>query len=272
VYTVRESSDVKNGTQPKLNIIEQRVIKSYEINGKCQECEEYCREKRLPLHGPLSFFNIGKEFEMDRYGIVFVGKTTWYSKSDVEELKFLYSKFRDCRNDCREMFEDCRSRFWGCIRDIAEQLYPEGGNDVNRLLNHIAITNLTKCNTTLNYPDTTPYQLTENCIEIFEQEIKALQPKHIIFFTGTGYDRYISGLKFGHDSYHDMTVPTDKREITDRKEVRNKCVWWWHRKFYENDEMRMHFLRTRHPQGAPREFVDEIVKWVKETVVSSGSI
>ena len=102
--------------------------------------------------------------------------------------------------------------------------------------------------------------MTENCIEIFEEEIKALQPTHIIFFTGRGYDSYINRLNFGYaNSPKDITAQTYKKEIKNKS-----SVWWWHRKFSENGKLSMHFLRTRHPQGAPKELVDEIVKWIKK--------
>jgi len=191
---------------------------------------------------------------------VFVGKSHWYDKTQVEELKFLGStEFRDCRDDGAVMFLTRQSMFWGYIQDIAKQLYPEEGNEA-RLLDHISITNVTKCNTCLDYQDTTPYRLTENCIEIFEEEMKALRPKHIVFFTGRGYDSYIDKLSFGY-----AISPKDITKRTYKKEIKNQYfVWWWHREFYESDKARMHLLRTRHPQGAPKGFIGEIVKWIKK--------
>jgi len=256
---------MKNEIQQKLNTLERRVAESYKTKSNdCKRCEEYCEEKQLPLHGLLSFFHIGEEFENDRYGVVFVGKTHWYNKSQVEELQFLCSRFRDCRDNGTTMLLTRQSRFWGCIQDIAMQLYPEGENDADMILNHISVTNLTKCNTSEKYQDTTPYYLTENCIELFEQEIRSLRPKHIIFFTGRGYDSYIDKLNFGY-SIKDITKRMDKREITNRKEIKNKSVLWWHREFYENSKLSMHFLRTRHPQGAPRELKDGVANWIKNS-------
>lgn len=257
---------MKNEIQTELNAVEKRVVNSYSAKSdKCKGCKDYCSEYRLPLHGPLSFFNIGDEFEKDRYKIVFVGKNTWYDKSNVEGLNFLASsKLRDCRDDGTKMFltrrtlGDKPSRFWGCIQDIAKQLYPE--ENEAQLLDHISITNITKCNTSKDYRDTTPCLVKENCIEIFEEEIKALQPTHIIFFTGKDYDSNIDRLNFGYaNSPKDMTARTDKKLIKN-----GSSVWWWHRKFSENGELSMHFLRTRHPQGAPKELVDEIVKWIEK--------
>jgi len=245
-----------------MNTLEQKVVESYNTKSdNCKWCEEYCEKKGLQLHGPLSFFHIGEKFENDQYKVVFVGKTHWYNKSDVEKLQFLCYKFRDCRDDGARYLLTRYSMFWGCIQDIVMQLYPNEENDADRILSHISVTNLTKCNTSENYQDTTPYYLTDNCIELFEQEIRSLRPKRIIFFTGKGYDSYIDKLNFGY-SIRDVTKRTDKREITNRKGIKNKYVWWWHRELIENNEVKMNYLRTRHPQGAPKEFINEIVKWI----------
>ncbi|MBT0160834.1 hypothetical protein G4O51_12715 [Candidatus Bathyarchaeota archaeon A05DMB-2] len=247
----------------EINSIEQRVAECYKVKGyRCELCKSYCREKGLQLRGPLSFFNIGKDFERDQYKVVFVGKTHWYNKDQVEEIGFLeQSRFRDCRDDGTKMFLTRHSRFWGCIQDITKKLYPEqGSEELPDLLDRIAITNITKCNTSSDYRDTTPYYLTENCLEIFEEEVKALRPKHIIFFTGRDYDLYIDKLTFGYS-----VPPRDITKRTHKKEIKTRCsLWWWHREFCENNKMQMRFLRTRHPQGAPREIVDEIVKWIRK--------
>lgn len=250
----------------ELNLAEQRVAEAYARatkSGKCRNCLEYCDQVGLELHGPLSFFNIGENFDKDKYGIVFVGKNTWYDKCDIEVLQFLASsKFKDCRLDGLDMFSTRPSPFWEFIYDISMQLYLKGNDEESALLdslNNISITNLTKCNTTKDYRDTTPYRLTENCIEIFEEEMKALRPRHIIFFTGKSYDRYIDKLTFGY-----VTPPTDVTDRTYEKEIKNGRALWWHREFYENEEARMHFLRTRHPQGAPQELAREIAEWIRK--------
>jgi hypothetical protein len=257
---------VKEEIQPEVNPTEQRIVESYKAKSdKCNACIEYCEENGLQLHGPLSFFNIGEKFDHDRYRVVFVGKNSWYDKSNVESLPSLAStKLKDCRLDGSEWFTTRLSRYWGCIQDIAKQLYPEKRSDEDMidLLDNISITNLTKCNTSTDYRDTTPFRLTENCIEIFEEEMKALRPRHIVFFTGTGYDSHIGKLNFGY-----VISPKEITNRTYKKEIKNRPVWWWHREFYESDEVWMHFLRTRHPQGAPRELVDEIAKWIRKEKV-----
>jgi len=248
--------------EPRMNALEQKVLETYRSKSyRCTMCQDYCNRKRLELHGPLSYFNIGDEYEDDEYRIAFVGKTTWYDKSDVNELsRYPGSIFRDCRNHCKSMFENHPSKFWVYIRRIAQQLYEEEKDNTNRLLSHIVITNLTKCNTSEGSDDTTPYFLTDKCAEIFEEEIRILQPKHIILLTGRGYDPYTAKLKFGY-----RNPPKNVNGQMGRHKIGNIDACWWEREFSEDSRETMAFLRTRHPVRAPSQFVEEIVKWIKSS-------
>jgi hypothetical protein len=155
------------------------------------------------------------------------------------------------------------SPFLRFIWRIAEQLYPEEEDDLDKLLDHIAITNVLKCNTVgKNYVDTTPFALVDNCIEVLEEEIRALQPKHIVMFTGRAYDEYIGKLTFGFEPVN-ITNQTCTKQITDRVEIKHKSVCWWLRDFSENGHAKLRLLRTRHPQGAPLELVNEVVNSVR---------
>jgi len=257
-----EINAMENEIHVKLSAVEQDIAEAYKTKSdRCNICKAYCKEKGLQMRGPLSFFNVGEKFEHDRYKVVFVGKNHWYDKDAVEKLKFLgFSTFRDCRDDGTTMFLTRQSMFWRYIYNIAKRLYPEEENEAE-ILNRISVTNLTKCNTSTDYRDTTPYELTDSCIEIFEEEIKALHPKHVVLFTGKDYDPYINKLRFGYTVF-----PRDMTKRTYKSEIKNQSyVLWWHRQFCGKGEVRIHLLRTRHPQGAPKELVNEIVKWIKKT-------
>jgi len=253
---------MKNVKKQNSIQLESKVIESFKTIdvSKCKECEEYCRRWNLPLHGPLSFFNIGENFGHDQYGVVFVGKATWYNQNNVNEVSFLTPNIRDCRDGGTKMILERRSSYWKFIKKIAQQLYPE--KNEAELLDYISITNLTKFNTSKSFHDETPLFLTKNCIDnIFEKENTALQPKHMIFLTGTHYDKYINRLKFGYATNKDRSTQTDKKE-----NVKKESVWWWHRESIENGKVKMHFLRTRYPLFVPNEneFAIEIANWIKE--------
>jgi hypothetical protein len=241
-----------------MNSLEKKILKVYrDDQSTCYKCQDYCKKHKLELHGPLSFFNVGNEFEDDTYKVVFVGKTHWYNKEDVDALdNYENLIFRDCRNDGHDMFKNHPSKFWVYIKRIAQQLYPDI-ESMDNLLNCIAITNLTKCNTSQNSRDTTPYTLTDNCVKKFKKEIEVLSPKHLIFFTGGDYDEYLLDMNFGFsNSPKNITSPQDKRRIG------NLNVLWWEREFLDSNR-KMRVLRTRHPVRAPKEFPDKIFAWIK---------
>jgi len=40
-----------------MNGLEHKILRTYnEMDGKCEECNIYCKDNQLELHGPLSFF------------------------------------------------------------------------------------------------------------------------------------------------------------------------------------------------------------------------
>jgi hypothetical protein len=268
-----------------MNSLENKVLGVFEKNADiCVKCGAECPERYKslkPPHGPLSFFNIGDGFAEDKYKILFVGKNTWYNKDDVEKLEgfpeYPKSAFRDCRDDGRDMFEHNCSMFWRCIREITQELYGDpdlypqcknssGRWDFDKLWEHIAVTNLTKCNTSTETDsgDSTPYYFTEHCKGFFEKEVENLKPTHLILFLGRGYDQCIKELTFvkNNSKVNDEGYTDDKKWIPIGE--RKRKVWWWQEKFFESGK-NLFFLRTRHPQGAPAEFAKEIATWIQKS-------
>jgi hypothetical protein len=224
-------------------------------------CKEFCRSQKLPQHGPLSFFNIGDNYENDNYKVVFIGKTHWYNKKDVKKCKpFSNSIFRDCRQDGAGMFKERQRGYWYGLRKITDELYPEIKDKAEEILSRIAITNLTKCNTSLNSTDTTPYELTDNCVEISKEEIRILNPQHLVIFTSGDYDQYLTNKFFDY-----LPKPTEITTDKYRNEKIGKLgALWWHREFSQGNS-KMFVLRTRHPERAPSQFAQEVSDWIKTT-------
>jgi hypothetical protein len=255
-----------------MNDLEQEILGSFRKKSEnCKFCKKYCSERKLEKKGPLSFFNIGGNFGKDKYSIVFVGKNHWYQRKDIEELKRKNSifpgpgtTFYDCRKDGKEMFKSGQSAYWRYTLQIAEQIYPDLKDDPPKLLENIAITNLTKCNTSQDSNDTTPYDLTEKCRELLNEEIKILNPKHLVFFTGKGYDEYIDDLDFG---YLGSAIDVNGTDRFSKRKVGNLEVYWWERRFSDgNCGRNLFMLRTRHPQRAPAQLANEIVHWIRNTL------
>lgn len=219
--------------------------------------------KRCP---PQSFWNIGSNLvNKTKPRLTFVGKTSWNTPEDLENDEKDPFPISYCGYVARDFFNELgRFRYWHDIRYITHEL--------NLELEDIAITNLVKCNI---YDENdkndsfnkTPPAYFEQCVDIFEEEMKIIRPTHIVFFTGDNYDYLIDGLRFWFKgpncTYHDH--PKEEKEY--KRKIKGKAVCWWHRTFYKDNKPKMHFLRTRHPQGAKLEVREEIIKWVKSTDV-----
>ena len=154
---------------------------------------------------------------------------------------------------------------------ISLAIYPSINENLD-FLDNIFITNLVKCNVFEKGVDSeniTRYDFFSNCIDIFEKEIEIVKPSHIIFFTNDRYDKLIDNLCFGYgeNNFQDISDWNNRKIIT-KRDLKIKDVYWWHRKFPKSGMQKMHFLRTRHPQGAPekeKEFTTEIINWIQKT-------
>lgn len=243
-----------------MNSIEKEIFEMY-INEKIGKMEnEYCEycKKNSQLAGPVSFFHVGSNFENDQHKIVFVGKNSWYDKDGFQEDRYSKGCFADTRKVGRDSINGygeykINSHYWGYIRHITEKLYMKDG------VEHIAITNIVKCNTTGekgDYSDKTPKNIIKKCIDsrIFEKEIEIMKPKHIIFLTGPSYDDEIKNINFSCS----QVIDEENRRIDDGKIV------WWTRKLCDEDNLKYSILRTSHPQGKHKDiFIKSIIDWVK---------
>lgn len=248
-----------------MNSTEKEIFDMY-IKEKvgCDKGNEYCKhcQHNKKLAGPVSFFHIGSLFKKDKYKIVFVGKNSWYDKDGYQEERYAKGCFADARETGRDSINGfgkykINSPYWGYIRHITEKLY---GN-IRDGVEHIAVTNIVKCNTTGekdDYADDTPNDIINNCINfgIFEKEIQIMKPKHIIFLTGIDYDEAIENFNFGCSKI----IEGRKTRLDNGKIVR------WTRKLYHNGKLKYSVLRTSHPQYKNKKiFTRNIIDWIKAT-------
>lgn len=247
-----------------MNQLETKIFDEYKqwINsGNCENCKNY--DNNLSANhervGPVSFFHVGKNMANHNNSprIVFVGKVSWNSKEDVKEDTQI-NGFLDLSNVGEGYYNDESSTppYWNFIRKITKEL--------KLSLDDIAITNLVKCNISDNEEETsvdvTHDFYYKQCVPLFEKEIIALKPTHLILFTNTDYDHLLRDLTFGHSNFTDTHDEDYKKSID--KEEGSFQTWWWHRSFSNG---KMHMLRTRHPQFAPIELKDAIINWIKNT-------
>ena len=245
-----------------MNQLETKIFDEYKqwINsGNCQNCKNH--DKELPSNreriGPLSFFHIGNNFseKTNPIRLCFVGKASWYTKKALKKEPFTHG-VHDVSTFGEYAYENNTKAYWNFIRRITK--------DLNLSLDDIAITNLVKChiydNKTNTKKNITPTFYYEQCIKLFEKEIIAIQPTHMVLFTKWGYDYLLRDLTFEHSNFTDITDEDYKKSID--KEDGSFQTWWWYRNFSEG---KMHMLRVQHPQGANIELKDAIVEWIKST-------
>jgi len=229
----------------------------------CLRCYELDRtigenRKRCP---PQSFWHAGKNLveDNDSLRLAFVGKTSWNTPEDLAHNPKV-GPVHDSRDVILDFYFDNPSAYWRYVRNITEGLQLS--------LDDIFVTNLVKCNiydeAGAHYGNITDLTYFENCIGIFEKEIEMVRPTHTILFTNDQHDRPIGELRFGFEHWKDVTDREYQKQISSRKEIGGKHACWWHRMFYDDsNKSRMDLLRTRHPQGAPRELENEIADWIR---------
>ena len=217
-------------------------------NTVCRSCRADCRKKCLPFYGPLSFWRVGREYQHDPYRLLVVGKTGRRT-AGIKRKTGIW----DVRKTADELFDESWP-FWSYMREILERVYGEATTGWNR----IALTNLVKCNNSGDV-DTTSSVMRANCLDklqVFQAEIKLLNPKLMVFYTGRDYDKQIERLCFGDYGFdHEYRFARNG----------NKKMRWWVREFTLDGKPVLKFLRTSHPERQDRAgFVKRVAEWVKE--------
>ena len=236
--------------------LENQIFKKYhELRIEKELCKKCVTSNEVNNGLPVSLYLVGEDFKNQEIKTLFVGKTVqsgW--ESDPKDEK---SNFIDTRVWAKQKFLPFWSTepFWLCIKEICQRLWDT--NDLSEIWKRISITNLVKCSTSSGL-DSTPDTLKNNCIQagFFEYEVKILQPTHIIFITGPGYDEYLKKINFGY-IYRDIAKMYDP----------NTRIDLWQRDFIESDLVKMKFLRTYHPGyyknlEDKRNFSQVIANWI----------
>ena len=235
--------------------------------GKNPICRE-CREKVSDIKNkaPISIWHVGNKFADEKYKVLFVGKTArGYDKAEKLDSRLQKREgeyeYIDAHGDARCLFNGKKWAYWSYTKEIAQRVYCDGEYSIE----HIALTNLIKCNNS-STTDKTTKEMKCYCLEklgVFWEEVKLLRPTHIIFYTHNGYDKYLEMLPqkiWGSGS----GIKTVEIENTKRK-VGKKYILWWHQKFTNpNGEVEMQILRTSHPERKKKaEYVSALVNWIK---------
>lgn len=216
-------------------------------NKICKECIRGAIGQ--PLSKPVSLWQVGDKFADDLHKVLFVGKTARGNPGIEHNYGFL-----DARKVGRDLFLQSDWHYWSYTKEMVRRLY----GSATEGWQHIAFTNLVKCNNSSN-SDNTPPERKHNCLNrlgVFQREVEILSPKRIVFYTHWDYDDYIASFRYGA-TYLDITTPTTTQPNGQR------VIPWWHRQFYSEGRVIMDFLRTSHPERKNKEdYVSGIVDWI----------
>ena len=234
-----------------MNNIEKKVFEMYTTKGigKNEVCV-MCRKNNKDLSNPLGVWFVGDNYENEKIKLLFIGKN---SRGLFEDCEKFDGTVIDATKIARENLWNESWAYWSYTKEISNLVF---GDDTT---NHIAITNMVKCNNTDDNDDTTD-DMKQNCISkqgIIKNEIEILKPTHIVFYTHTYYDMYIRDI---FDQTENITSYNAKKSIG------NVEMLWWNFKATIGDNI-IKVLRVSHPQYKNKEdFTKEIANWVKEVV------
>jgi len=245
-----------------IDPLKENLLKLYQNDyEKTEEC------KSCYLHGTVdrnTHWNLGVSWTISNPKLAFIGKNTWGPTEDAGKLLELYKRINDYY-DSETGDTTVNSRYWRAVKTISEkvhQLQPS-----KEFLKYIFVSNLAKCGADSEHPNiVTSKKAFRSCKNIFQKEIELVKPTHLIILTGTSYDDIIEGLNFTTSEPEDKTSQDDTFELH-KSSGETQRVPWWHRKYSTDGRIAMHLLRTRHPQGAFREFEQEIALWVNRNKV-----
>ncbi len=226
------------------NKIEQNIVNLYQkINvGKSNICIQ-CNNINTGLYKPVSVWLVGSEYSKQEKRILFLGKNA-RGECDVNSIfQFEYSR----KNLWNSGFP-----FWTYTKEISKQIFNTDSCE------YIAATNMVKCNSSMGQ-DTTSQSMKDCCInkmKVLKEEIKIINPTHIIIYTAKDYDDYI----FGNKSFFD-SVRKVKEDISfaigDKKMPYTEAVG-----IINSKEIKV--LRVGHPERKyKQDFVKSIVDFIK---------
>ena len=223
--------------------------------GDCETCMG-CRgeERNGHLSRPVSAWFVGDRFyENDHLRILFVGKNArgFFPDAEKEEDRGVSAGINNAFG-CRLNLTGKGWAFWNYTREIIGECFGDDSPE------HVALTNMVKCNNSDSI-DTTTEMMKASCIRnlrILTEEIRIVNPTHIVFYTGWDYDDYIK----------DVFDPDSVRWDCSQRQKVGKYDSPWGAGIGSVDGRKIQFLRTCHPERKNKtKFVELVYDWIKKT-------
>lgn len=205
-------------------------------NDVCQKC----RRNTSLLSYPVGAWFVGNNFYDHKKRLLFVGKN---ARGEPGEL---CDDFLCAFDSGRDLWEDKKWSYWSYTRVITETVY---GTDSAE---NVAFTNLVKCNDSRGKDTTSEY--TKKCcvneLKVVYNEIKIIEPTHIVFYTADKYDKNISRI------FDKFTVKKNEKVSIGKK----KMPWLEAEGIIDGKQL--HILRIGHPERMKkRDYIDCVSEW-----------
>jgi len=267
IYGIKEIR-MSSPAQHTLSPLELHLFELYDsiplgTHSVCKECSRSAQPLRLGR--PVSLYHAGSQFGCDGRRILFAGKN---ARGDVGADHG--RPFLDATAAADEWIGKWDSRafrswpFWAYMREIVQTCYPD--LSFPEAWERVAVTNLVKCNEQENSAsnssaDGTPYPVAEHCLaklQVFRRELDALQPTHVVLFTGRAYDRFLGEAMFG-PQWRDAPGSGPYAVAG----CGGRALPWWEGCVMRDDGIPCRVLRTGHPQWKPKDpFVKLVSDWL----------
>lgn len=207
-------------------------------NSVCQRC----RSNTRALSHPVSAWLVGNNFYNHEKRVLFVGKNA------RNEPGRLCGDFICAYEMGRNLWNDMQWPYWSYTRAIAGAVY---GSDS---IENIAFTNIVKCNNSGGKDTTSEY--TKNCcineLKVIYNEIKIIEPTHIVFYTADKYDENIFSIFDAFKIKSDLRISVGKKEMP------------WLEAEVLLDEKKLHILRIGHPERMKMsDYVTCVSEWIQ---------
>ncbi|MFE3846217.1 hypothetical protein ACFL1L_05110 [Thermoplasmatota archaeon] len=193
-------------------------------NETCNSCRKDIQIRAKMSH-PVPLPYVGKDFFQDENNILFAGIESYGGLELKEKQNPKYDPFT--LNRMNELYfeldKDKKGRrkyypFWRWVRTISEEIIGKEDDSFHS----IAYSNLLKCQARTYNLDDNEWEcfesLCENCIKEIRwihEEIKYLNPKNVVIFSGIGFDYYLAEMLL--DGVRPIDIIDKENKITSRK-------------------------------------------------------
>lgn len=250
-----------------LNDLENEIVEMYNDIHLGKDENEICHNCKIQnekLNNPVGMWCVGKNWKKNKIKILFVGKNAVGDGNDDIESSFSDPEVMKIDEKGNRFFS-CKFAFWDYTREISKRIFGDESCE------NIAVTNMVKCNdasSTKVFKDTTIKEAKDYCIDelkVIREEIKIIEPTHIVFYTNTDYDYYI----FDKKSLFDFIEKKDFSGYVSSQPFKVKVgsmPMWYREAEAKIENNNINVLRLGHPQCKTKEdFVNLVVNWINKT-------